>query len=632
MFCPNCGNEIPQNSNYCPVCGKKLKNVKISITPINPDDNSNKNEDTKETLDEKDVTRIFKPVGGIDGIDNTNEIKDIIKAVDEKVSENIHKYETSSFSKKDLNLDKKTVKSLDKKTDSKKSVDKKSKQENKEINKINKQSKKEILEKDKKLNKNNNSTEKSDSKKVLEKPQNKKKNLKELWHNFINESDDEYSIFSSFSEEKDKNTKEDKIEISNANTSSTSDTYMENTMGIPKIEIEKALKNAGFKGETKKDESITKKEVKKDSKKDESIINPLPENNKQKEIKKEKITIEKQKKDLNQDIQNLDNSTKKDLKQESPKEKFSHKSFTDQVNEELKKLEEQQAVKDNSNLIDDSKKDSIFKKANIFKKDKSSKKDTIKEDLSIKDKEDDSKRDSIFKKTKSKKEDIIKQNISTKKEDIKKDIISKKEDILNKVSDNNTDIENSKEVKFYNFMDFISNKIDKLNSKVVFDGKRSFIIALIIGIVFSFIPILMGYKKISFTLVLLLVFKLLFNILEFYIPLNITTEKVWVETSEDEVKYFAFINWFICQIFLFISYVLSPWDGGFLSFNLLSALTPLPIATIILFLMAITISLTQYWNQLKYENKINFIGWYAISFILIHFVSKLFFVLTNFLY
>lgn len=525
MFCPNCGNEIPQNSNYCPVCGKKLKDVKISITPINTDENK----DTNKSLDDnnKDATRIFKPIGTIDGIDNTDEIKDIIKAVDEKISENIHKYETSSFSKSELNLDKKADSKIDKKTSSKK--------DDKKENKTSSKQKKETLEENKNTKENTPLVEKSFTKKEIEETPKKKKNLKELWNNFINEDDDKFSIFSSFSEEQDKNTKEDKIEIStSANTSNTSDTYMENTMGIPKIEIEKKLKESGFKEDIKKDNTKSKK---------------LPE--KEKEQKANKKNSKKE------DKKTKDKVVEK-TKLEDPKEKLSHKSFTDQVNEELKKLENQKDTNDNS------------------------KKDSSK--------------------------------------------------LENQKEDKKVEINNPTRLKFYNFMDLVSSKLDKVNSKVVSDGKRSFMITLIIGIILSFVPIIMGYKRISFTLILLLVFKLLFNILEFYVPLNITTEKVWVETSEDEVKYFAFINWFICQVFLFVSFVLSPWDGGLFTFNLLPALTPLPIATIILFLMAITITLAQYWNQLKYENKTNFIGWYSISFILIHFVSKLFFVLTNFMY
>lgn len=240
-------------------------------------------------------------------------------------------------------------------------------------------------------------------------------------------------------------------------------------------------------------------------------------------------------------------------------------------------------------------------------------------------------------KFKRKKKKEVKVNISNNLQNENKDEESKLFQEENKLTkklkenfdfseDNNTN-KNSK-IKFYSFMDQLLLKIQKLNKLVQSKGKKSLIIFIIIGIIISFIPMIIGAEEFSISLITLLSCKLLFNYLEFYFSLYNTTEKVWVESSDDEVKIFALINWFICQLFLFIAYFLSPWEGLF-NFELLPALTPLPIATIILFIIAIIISMAEYWPQLKNENKINFIGWYAIPFILIHFIAKIFFVIAN---
>lgn len=562
MFCPNCGNEIPIESNYCPICGKKLKDVKVTVI----DALEKKDTKTKNNEESKNSTRVFQPIKNLDGIDNTNEISEIIKAVDEQITENIHKYETNSYAKEDIQKElkkevsnKKVSENIakDKKKDnkmakSKKEIDNKppkntnsiKKEETKKTN--NKSSNNKEINNAKKVN-SNSSTVKEDN-------SNKKFDLKKLWKNFINEDKDEYSIFSSYDDEKENKTKEDHIELSTSSTSSdTSTSVNTDTMGIPKIALENEIKKAEEKvvkkEETKKNKVQPEKTISKDT------------------VKKKSETIEKPKQVVKNEKPKL----------KDPEEKISHKSFTDQVNEELKKLE-----------MENSKKDSSKEKEHI-KKDK---------------------------KEKSEKENKFFENLKSKRDN-------------KKVSEKNSKLKFSfNKEGFYNLMDWIVIKLDKLDLFILKDGKKSFTITAIIGILLSFIPIVVATRRPTFSIFILLLFKLLFNILEFYIPLNIVTEKVWVETSEDEVKYFAFMNWFICQVFLFVAFFLSPWNGLF-TFKLLPALTPQPIGTIMMFIIALLVTLGQYWNQIKKENKVNFIGWYSISFMLIHFLSKIFFVMTN---
>lgn len=548
MFCPNCGNKVPENSNFCPTCGKNLKDVKISIKSNDNvvDKKEQKNSNTNSE------TQVFQPINRLDSINNTNEISDIIKAVDERISENIHKYETGSYTKEDFNA------AAEK--EHKKQVVKEKKSSTKENQKNNPQP-----VKGNKKTKDNN-PKKSDLNIENKNEEKKKFNIKSMWNNFINEGDDEFSVFASIEEEPE--TKENKIELSNSTNSDEIISVSTDTMGISKAAVEKKLK------EFENNPTNNKQQVKKESNLKTNKTEPVKEK-----------TISQKKENTNTSKKSIEKNMTKTVE---PKEKLSHKSFTDQVNKELEKIE---ADKNNQKPIESDKKKNI--------------------DIEIKENENTktSPNKNFFKSVSSK----FSKKETPKK--LKKEKNPEKEITLNKNG-------------FYNFMDKVVDLLEKLNSLIISKGKNSFITTSIIGVILSLLPIIIASKKISFSVIILLLFKLLFNILEFYIPLNITTEKVWVESSEEEVKYFAFVNWFICQVFLFVAFMLSPWNGLF-TFKLLPALTPLPIATIVMFLIAIIVSLAQYWSQLKNENKVNFIGWYLIPFLLIHFISKLFFAFAN---
>ena len=106
MFCPNCGNKVDPNDNYCKICGKNLKNVKVKIVSEN-----NNQRDTNS--DSKDKTIVLKPIKNIDSIENTRELKEIIKQVDETVKSNIENY--TKASEKTLAEEKRLREEIDKK-------------------------------------------------------------------------------------------------------------------------------------------------------------------------------------------------------------------------------------------------------------------------------------------------------------------------------------------------------------------------------------------------------------------------------------------------------------------------------------------------------------------------------------
>ena len=109
-----------------------------------------------------------------------------------------------------------------------------------------------------------------------EKP--KKFSLKEKWKNFINEENDEFSIFSSIKDDNKK--KEDTRNFEISKSVEDSEKTFENTISTPKIDIENAIKKSEDekkKKETKKAEEVKKeseikKNINKNSSKDEDVI------------------------------------------------------------------------------------------------------------------------------------------------------------------------------------------------------------------------------------------------------------------------------------------------------------------------------------------------------------------------
>lgn len=558
MYCPNCGNKVSESDNFCAVCGKNLKNVHIKVEGADSKDSKSKRELSEET-------RVFKPIS-IDKIDTTDEIKNIIAEVDKKISKNIADHETGSAglsSNKDNKKTEKIESSQDsknsdklakqKKSDSKadKKVSRKSNQktvkkeepkisDSKDLNENFNISQKELIkrvqeelkksnyhdefsnEENDDYNDYNNKVLKSDTSLNKKESKPKKSSLKQMWRDFINEDDDEFSIFSSY-KEKDKkhDSKEDTIDVVKSTDIDTRS--FENTLNTPKItvkDIEEYEKNK------EKDENSNNKSSKNKS------------NNAEKEIK---------------------NNAKPD------KEKKSSDGF-------LNKFKKR-----------DSKKDSAVSK--------------VKTPVESKDK--------------------------------------------NKSSDKTTEVQkinfnrNGKSQDFYKTLSSITNRISLLNNDVSNYigslGSKNSKMVLGLGVLLTVIQIIIGQGRFNFALIIAIILKLVFDYIEFYFPLNIAIERDEIYVSDYEIKKSSLINWIICKVFLFVAFIISPF-GGFFKFNLLASLTAMPFATVILIILSLLIALSQFKEEFKDRSSINFIGWYALTFILFELLFKMIWFLINFIF
>ena len=567
LFCPKCGNPVSKDDNFCASCGHNLKDVKVRITSKKDD----KKEDTTKVKKVSEHTRVFNPKS-LDAIDTTDELKNIIAEVDRKISKNIEDYQKGNVQSKspakekiikkspakDIDIEKKS-KVSEKKFDTidTKKADKEFLAANSDVKSESGMSQKELIRRVQEELKKSNYKEKKKTSPAKEekssqasisnddsfesshdleniKIENPKKfSLKEKWKNFINEEDDEFSIFSSIKDDSKK--KEDTRNLEISKSLEDSEKTFENTLSTPKIDIENAIK---------KSEEEKKKKAKE-----------AEEEKKSKEViasSKEKTSLDSK---LSEKVDPIEKEAEAPLKEKKSKNLKALFSFKDKGEKPVKEI----------NSVD------------------------------------------------SKVDKVIEEDLSNKVSDVETKISQKSMKGLDKV------------------LDFLSKITNKISNYVGDFGSKESKIVIGIGALLNAIALLIGSGSFRFILILFLILKMVFDYFEFYVPLNIATDRDDIDTSYPEVKKFALINWIICKVFLFLGFLISPF-GGFLKYNMLQALTAMPLATFLLVVLSVLIAITLYSREFIGRSKINFIGWYAIAFTLFELLFKMIWFIINFIF
>lgn len=560
MFCPNCGNPVSKYDNFCPNCGKKLREV----TTVDVSSSS------KQIHNSMDETRVFNPKT-LDGIDTAEDIKNIIHAVDEKISENIKKYESQKLPpvSADSAMEQPQERSSNNPSPA---FDSSHMSQSELVRRVQEELQKggydeskvdqDLDEECSPLAENSLSKESS----VKE----EKKSLRTLWKNFINEDNDEYSIFSGLNEKaKDKDLeKERNIEVTS--TLNTGQNSWEDTMSVPKVVTEEEMEEVEEKVEKQLHSSDSPQETK-----------DVPSTT-----------------SVNKSASQTSSALSKKSKKEKTKQTSAKKTTVTEKNSTGKissALEEKDLSKTSSPVSPLNKLKE--KKNQLF---------------------------SSFSKPSAAKHSSTEQN-SVKTTSLTDDA-PKKNDKQKSASTT------QKHSSFsYSFMDRIAHAMESFSVSVkTFYGKETKILILI-GILFTFVPILLAQRKFALSTIVFLALRLVFDVFEYYTPLTVATERGWVETSPEEKKRYATINWVICKLILFVGFFLSPF-GGFFAFPLINALTAMPICTLVLSLLSPVIALALYWTPLREKNKVDFLGWYTLLFILLELFFKLIWFCIHFIF
>lgn len=576
LFCPKCGNPVSKDDNFCASCGHNLKDVKVRITSKKDD----KKEDTTKVKKVSEHTRVFNPKS-LDAIDTTDELKNIIAEVDRKISKNIEDYQKGNVQSKspakekiikkspakDIDIEKKS-KVSEKKFDTidTKKADKEFLAANSDVKSESGMSQKELIRRVQEELKKSNYKEKKKTSPAKEekssqesiskddsfessydleniKIENPKKfSLKEKWKNFINEEDDEFSIFSSIKDDSKK--KEDTRNLEISKSLEDSEKTFENTLSTPKIDIENAIK--------KSEEEKKKKAKAEEEKKSKEIISDKKDHDKIKASDEEKTSVDSK---LSEKVEPMDKKSETPLKEKKSKNLKDLFSFKDKGEKPVKEI----------NPVD------------------------------------------------SKVDKVIEEDLSNKVSHVETKISQKSMKSLDKV------------------LDFLSKITNKISNYIGDFGSKESKIVIGIGALLNAIALLIGSGSFRFILILFLILKMFFDYFEFYVPLNIATDRDDIDTSYPEVKKFALINWIICKAFLFLGFLISPF-GGFLKYNMLQALTAMPLATFLLVVLSVLIAITLYSREFIGRSKINFIGWYAIAFTLFELLFKMIWFIINFIF
>lgn len=585
LFCPKCGNPVSKDDNFCASCGHNLKDVKINITP-----NKKSFEDTNKVKKVSEHTRVFNP-RSLDAIDTTDELKNIIDEVDRKISKNIKDYENNNLqSKSTINNDKKI------------------KNKNKESLNNLKVGKKEILNKD--------------TSKTLDKNEENKINNK-----FFDDLDDKSSSNQMSQkelvrrvQEELKKSKYDEVNKKKAPSDKNKDS---------KSTLDNSFEN--FDNQNNDNKSSKKFSIKekwnnfiREDDDEYSIFADLRDDTKKKEDTRN-LEISKSVEDTDRSFENTLSTPKIDIENaikqsEEEKSKKDSKIFNSNSKSEVSNLKDlTDSNAENKKDLNHNKEDSLKKSSKTGNKIESSKnkekdkvnnKKNIKELFSFKDKDEKPVKD---------KEKVT----SNVEKSIEKNISQKANKLESKFSNSSQKID-----KALNFIEKITGKLsDYIGS---FGSKESKIV-IATGILLNAIMLFIGSGSLKFILFLFLLLKIFFDYFEFYIPLNIATERDNIDTSYPEVRKNALINWIICKVVLFVGFIISPF-GGFFKYNMLQALTAMPLATLILIGLSLLIEITLYRDSFVGRSKINFIGWYAIAFTLFELLFKMIWFIINFIF
>ncbi len=191
-----------------------------------------------------------------------------------------------------------------------------------------------------------------------------------------------------------------------------------------------------------------------------------------------------------------------------------------------------------------------------------------------------------------------------------------------------TKVEKSKQVDedpsiFHKINYFLENTIGGLDAL----GRSGIVYLLIIGAIFSSIPIFVIGRAVEVRYIFLALLKIFLTLCVFYFPLSIAVERSDANPSNERLVFSTVLNWAICSGILLIGFFIYGLMGHR---SLLISLSPGIATTLVLYFLSGVIALSLYINDLDKNAEINFIGWYSILFILFELILKLLWLVIDF--
>lgn len=244
--------------------------------------------------------------------------------------------------------------------------------------------------------------------------------------------------------------------------------------------------------------------------------------------------------------------------------------------------------------------------------------------------------------------DTSEKTYSTKDKDVinKKHIEPKKDKSKKKASENEIidDIWLRDDLKDDDELEYNDKEkafFDEVNKKLAMEEKKKFlinkleeagffpvtIILLAAALIFTLIPLLV--VKFEGSVIILLLLRVAMSLIEYIAPLKTAVDKTDLPHTRNNIVTAAFLAWavgaFITMAFFFINKQVNVVP------SLLAALTPAFLGTVLVCGFAIIISYVLFGKGLKSQDRLSFLGWYGIIFVIIEVLSKVFFLAINFI-
>ena len=591
MYCSNCGAKVQDGANYCHICGHKL------ITT------------SKETSEKtSDKTRVFDP-GLLDNINHDDNLKEIVHTLDEKIAKEIYKH-TNPESRDDF-IGPKTFE--------------------KEVPAFKGMS--EALP-----------GAKEDTEALIETVDEPKEEAEAL--SAADEKTHDTSTLD-IEEAEEKIPTEDILEEEPSENISTQSEDTSESTSEEKVKEEKLSENLSPEEEVEEPEEPTKR------KRPFNLINSREFF--EKPTDEFDLNPDTVKEEVEEEVEKLKSEIKK---KEPPKQKRSFRSiwdsFISERNDEFSIFAEytnpgivpgeEQKKKDKKEVVDQTLTnigsieqtmpvpiitDEVLKEA----EDKNLSKEAPKKAPEIKIEET---KDTSEKTYSTKDKDVInKKHIEPKKDKSKKK--ASENEIIDDIwlrDDLKDDDEleyNDKEKAFF----------DEVNKKLAMEEKKKFlinkleeagsfpvtIILLAAALIFTLVPLLV--VKFEGSVIILLLLRVAMSLIEYIAPLKTAVDKTDLPHTRNNIVTAAFLAWavgaFITMAFFFINKQVNVVP------SLLAALTPAFLGTVLVCGFAIIISYVLFGKGLKSQDRLSFLGWYGIIFVIIEVLSKVFFLAINFI-
>ncbi|MDO5038021.1 MAG: zinc-ribbon domain-containing protein [Tissierellia bacterium] len=161
-------------------------------------------------------------------------------------------------------------------------------------------------------------------------------------------------------------------------------------------------------------------------------------------------------------------------------------------------------------------------------------------------------------------------------------------------------------------------------------GQKGLILGLVLAILAAYLPFVIAQGQVFLASFFFLVLKLAISYVTIFFASHKALENAELSLGDKDIFYNNFFNWVLCHILVFICFLFySPASP--IGKNILGALTPNVVASLLLYISSALLALFGAWEALDSKRTLHFMAWYTIIFISFELLSKLLYFVLYFI-